>query len=135
MIRRRVFEDSGEDPEGIGGYRCPGEGLCQRWDGAAGDYEQKTKACIGCPKECTPPFESRESGESRESESDAEIENLVDEIAYIIAWENAGIPTDWSVYSFEHQKLAVIWRETEQQVKRIHSIRLQAYLKGHFTSV
>lgn len=128
MIRRRVFEQNGEDLAGVA-HKCEGDKGCDRWASAKGDtYEQKLAACENCPKNCTPP-----SDPSIENDpEDHDVADLVDKIECIVTWENAGIRTDWSAYSFDHQKLFVVWRAAEKRVEQIQNGRIQAYLMAKF---
>ncbi|MBV9242687.1 MAG: hypothetical protein JO314_11835 [Acidobacteria bacterium] len=121
-----MYKLAGED---LTGRRCPGD-ACSRWQNAAGTYEDKCLACIGCGT-CEgnpPPEEETESSGSRQSED--EIEGLVDDIQDIAAYENAGLATDWSCYSFEYPRLVTTWREAENHLMRIQSGRLQSFLLG-----
>lgn len=131
LIRRRVYEQAGEDPGGAF-YRCEGEAGCTRWKNAAGTYDEKLETVIpGCDKKCSPP--PREEDRAARS-GDAAVRDLVDNTAQLIAWENAGIETDWAEYSFEQQKLFVIWREAEREVEALHKMRVQAWIKAQFTT-
>lgn len=125
-----MFENAGEDPSGAM-HRCEGDEGCTRWQGQKGDtYEEKLKACDECPRNCSPPPHPDEADDA--ADDDQEARELADRIEYLIAWEDAGIPTDWSAYTFDEKALFVIWRETEQAVKGIHTFRHQAWLKAQF---
>lgn len=110
-------------------HKCEGDKGCDRWASAKGTtYEEKLSACKTCPQNCTPPPPPDLVTEP----DDNEVTDLVDEIEYIITWQDAGIATDWSAYTFDHQKLAVIWRAAEKQVERLQNSRMQAYLLSKF---
>lgn len=134
-MRSRVYLENGEDIDGVGGMRCPGEGKCERWDGAAGEtFEEKVHCCEGCPNECRPPVETSERGgegeSEREDEDAAEIDRLVEQIAYLVSWENARPgETDWGEYDFDTQKLYVIWRNHEADIRLIRELRHQEFIK------
>lgn len=127
MIWARVLELAGESESGTS--QCPGTG-CSRWENAAGSYEDKVKATLGCEKcEGRPPaaeFEV-ESSKLKVEESD-EVAELVEEIEDIIEWEDAGHVTDWSCYGFAHARLATVWRKAERYVERRQHGRMQSFL-------
>lgn len=121
--------------------RCPGTG-CEIWEAAAGDYDYKveTGVCNGC-RQCggNPPEDSGQwsvvSGESEDQKpntEDQEIEDLVNDIADITAWEDAGFPTDWQVYDFTVKQLVRVWRSAEREITEIRDRRMQAFIKGFF---
>lgn len=108
-----VFEQAGEETDG-GLHRCEGDKGCDRWIAQKGDtYEQKLKACEDCPKKCSPPAQN----EITEA-ADAEVDRLVEQVRYLVSWEDAGIATDWSEYPFYIQRLFVMWRTAERDLKR-----------------
>lgn len=82
-------------------------------------------ACTGCELLPTKPGAGREAQDEAE-----EITELVEEIADIIAWEDGGFSTDWSLYPFEYQKLFVVFRQAERQIERIKEIRFQNFVKS-----
>src|SRR5690349_18569203 len=101
-------------------YRCEGDADpgCMRWQAQAGEtYEEKSRACQQCPKNCMPPLRDEDAAASREAEL------LVQQVSYLVAWENAGQDTDWNEYPFEIRKLFVVWREFERQVKNLRDAR------------
>lgn len=110
-------------------YRCEGDAGCVRWQSQKGDtYEEKVTCCVGCPKGCSPPIHPDDAIDS----IDDEVQDLVDRIETLIAWENAGIATDWSEHTFDTQKLFVIWRDAETQLALLHQVRWQTFLKSKF---
>lgn len=140
-----MFEELGEEFGGSLYGRCPGTG-CDQWEAAAGDYDYKveTDVCGGC-RDCggnPPEPESVQNAEcTMHNEDDAdpepdadedEIVDLVNDIADIVDWENAGLQTDWSHYPFETKKLVQLWRSTEREVAAIQNTRMQIFLKSWF---
>jgi len=57
---------------------------------------------------------------------------MVEEIADIIAWENAGFATDWSHYPYETKELVKVWRNAERDVAAIQMTRTQIWYKAQF---
>lgn len=64
--------------------------------------------------------------------SEAEAAEMVADIEALVKWENAGFATDWTAYPFTTKRLVAEWRDAEAEVKRIHTYRMQAYLKSKF---
>jgi len=126
-----VLQLAGEDADGLG-TQCPGEGKCERFTAAAGkDLDEKAaNACPGCPKECTPPVDSSQESVAGSQHEDDEISDIVDEIEMLAAWDNAGFPTDWSLYSFGHKELFKIWRDAENFVHRQQQVRISSFILG-----
>lgn len=106
------------------------------WESAAGDYDYKveTKVCEGC-RDCggSPPVPGN-AGDPPASAADeaSEIDDLVTDIADIIAWEDAGFATDWDHYPFQIRALVKYWRAAERDVTAIRDTRMQAFLKSWF---
>ncbi len=55
---------------------------------------------------------------------------MVNEIADIVFWEDAGDVTEWHLYPFETRQLFGIWREAEKQINRIQQGRMQSFIKS-----
>jgi hypothetical protein len=141
---------AGEELGGSLYEQCPGTG-CDIWEAAAGDYDYKleTGVCAGCTR-CggNPPDEeeSKVQGPTPNDEvgldndqlstnDDHEVDDLVADIADIIAWENAGFDTDWSEYDFPTRQLVRIWRSKEREISEIRQTRMQAWLKTPHTKL
>lgn len=62
--------------------------------------------------------------------TDDEIEDAVDDITDIVAWEDAGFPTDWTAYSLETKQLYRLWRSTEADVEEERRRRFDALVKS-----
>lgn len=104
-------------------------GKCDRWDNASpSDREVPESICNGCDKQCSPPLpeEQKQYG--------ADVRSMVDQVGYLVTWENAGRATEWEMYPFELQKLYVYWRAVEADVKQIQNARQQAYIKAQFAA-
>lgn len=116
--------------------RCVGETACGWFAKAAGNTREE-KAANACGDSEKPiciflkskPQRSAEIVEI-ETANPAEVEKLVSEIADFIFWEDAGSPTDWTLYPFEYRMLYGIWREAEKQVTRIQQGRMQIFIKS-----
>lgn len=57
------------------------------------------------------------------------MQQLVDQVKYLVAWETAGRPTDWAEYPFEVQSLYVYWRDAEEDVRKLRDFRQATYIK------
>lgn len=123
------------------GPRCPGYSP-EGFDGEKGDCEsfyliggetheeRWFKASTTCGNACQrPPLKDGELPDYGESGESDDVEDLIDEIADIINWENAGFTTDWSVYPFEYQILNVVWRFSERQIREIREVKRLGLLR------
>lgn len=144
-----MFELAGEELGGSAYTACPGTG-CPIWEAAAGDhaYKVETGVCEGC-RDCggNPPDEGSSGSGSGSEETEgeagnaaapaahdeaAEVDDLVQDVADIIAWENAGFTTDWSQYPIEIKNLVKYWRSAETDIANIRESRMQTFLKSWF---
>lgn len=122
-----MYEENGEDVEGNSFYRCPGMECVNFAKEAGATWEGKAKAaCTTCDK-CNGNFPIDPSTVSEQEVN--EVEELVEEIADIIKWENGGIQTDWTAYEFFYQKLVCEWREAEERLKKLERVRLRKLLE------
>lgn len=62
--------------------------------------------------------------------TEEQIDDLAADIESIVEWEDAGFATDWTEYPFWMKQLAVVWRNAEAEIERLHALRFQAVLKG-----
>ena len=110
--------------------RCPGEENCRDFlkEGGATREEKEMNACSGCQFFPTKPGAGKKKSDEP-NEAD-EVENLVNEIADIVFWEDAGSLTDWNCYPFETHLLYAVWREAEKQIKNTREIVMQMFIKS-----
>lgn len=88
--------------------------------------------CGGNPPD-EPVGSGQETVSSEETaDEDAEIVDLVNDIADIVAWQQAGFETDWSHYPFETKRLVQLWFSTMSEVAAIQNTRMQIFLKSWF---
>lgn len=136
---------------------CPGESACSWFAQSAGaDREAKERdCCIGVTTEdakdeaklsakkksplCqfyrSKPLPNLEKVDVNEDLADAgEVEKLVNEIADIVFWEDAGSGTDWTLYPFETRQLYGIWREAEKQIAKIQAAKMQMFIKSFWSA-
>lgn len=115
----------GETFEGGDATKCPGEANCDDWQQPFdGDHDAKEQAiCFGCSR-----FPSK--GSRAADISGEEVEELVDEIASITDFEDAGLSTDWTEYPIEYAELAVIWRNAERDCREIRDRYFHALVKS-----
>ena len=119
--------------------RCPGEDHCGKFSIARSEGDGLA-ACQGCALLPTKPgdvwaveipaVDAKSEAETAEDLEAAEVENLVDEIADIVFWEDAASLTDWTLYPFEYRMLYAVWREAERKVRDIRERRMQTFIKS-----
>ena len=98
--------------------RCPGDDTCNRWTSAAGSFEEKTKACIGCGQcDGKPPIK----GGSKEAASVFQKQRVVAQIEGLVKRQNALLPI--GEITFVEERLLIIWREAEAEQERFFKIR------------
>jgi hypothetical protein len=131
MIWRRVFEQNGEEYDG-GKSHCPGDGKCEIWDASQGRPRDEREMVCGDCKRCSgPPPEEIEDPANDATADDGELEDIVDEIADIILYQDAGSSTDWGVYSPEYLWLAGQWRHAEKTLVALRHLKLIRVMTSH----
>lgn len=120
------MERAGENPEGGGEYRCPGES-CRHFRRTKGaTWEERAKnACTGCT-ECNGNFPINPD-EKTETASDDDVSEIVEAVEDIVQERKSGFYFEFDPELFD---LVLTWERIERQIEQKQRVEMLILLKN-----